>query len=106
MVNSLPEWPTNCYAQKICVLACNPPFKKTINNILKHIYKNNLISTTLKKRTLKKLILHSCTKTIFSLNDQLYKQIDGVSMGSPFDPTLANITMNEFENITIKPLIK
>ena len=24
-VNSLPEWPTNCYAQKICVLACHPP---------------------------------------------------------------------------------
>ena len=24
-VNPLPEWPTNCYAQKICVLACHPP---------------------------------------------------------------------------------
>ena len=23
-VISLPEWPTNCYAQKICVLACHP----------------------------------------------------------------------------------
>ena len=24
-VNSLPEWPTNCYPQKICVLACHLP---------------------------------------------------------------------------------
>ena len=28
-VNSLPEWPTNCYAQKICVLACHPPLNST-----------------------------------------------------------------------------
>ena len=28
-VNSFPEWPTNCYAQKICVLACLPPLRRT-----------------------------------------------------------------------------
>ena len=53
----------------------------------------------------KHLILDSCTKTIFSLNGKLYKQIDGVSMGSPLGPTLANIIMTEFEDIIIKPLI-
>ena len=26
-LNSLPEWPTNCYTQKICVLACQPPLR-------------------------------------------------------------------------------
>ena len=86
-------------------LFTNIPLKKTVNIILKRIYKNNLISTTLKKRTLKKLILDSCTKTIFSLNGKLYKQIDGVSMGSPLGPTLANIIMTEFEDIIIKPPI-
>ena len=40
-----------------------------------------------------------------SLNGKLYKQIDGVSMGSPLGPTLANIIMTEFEDIIIKPLI-
>ena len=85
-------------------LFTNIPLKKTVNIILKRIYKNNLISTTLKKRTLKKLILDSCTKTIFSSNGKLYKQIDGVSMGSPLGPTLANIIMTEFEDIIIKPL--
>ena len=53
----------------------------------------------------KKLILDSCTKTVFSLNGQLYKQIDGVSMGSPLSPTLANIIMTEFENLVSRPLI-
>ena len=43
---------------------------------------------------------------IFSLNGKLYKQIDGVSMGSPIGPTLANIIMTEFEDIIIEPGIK
>ena len=50
-------------------------------------------------------MLDSCTKTIFSLNGQLYRQTDGVSMGSPLGPTLANIIMTEFEELIIKPLI-
>ena len=83
----------------------NIPLKKTVNTILSRIYKTNLIPITLRKRTLKKLILYSCTKTIFSLNGQLYRQTDGVSMGSPRDPTLANIIMTEFEELIIKPLL-
>ena len=83
----------------------NIPLRKTVNIILKGIYKDKLISTKLTKRTLKKLILDSCTKTIFSLNGHLYKQIDGVSMGSPLGPTLANIIMTEFEHEIIKPII-
>ena len=47
----------------------------------------------------------ACTKTIFSLNGEYYKQTDGVSMGSPLGPTLANIIMTEFETVIIKPLI-
>ena len=52
-----------------------------------------------------KLILDSCTRTIFSLNGHLYKQIDGVSMVSPLGPTLANIIMTEFEQEIVKSLI-
>jgi hypothetical protein len=57
------------------------------------------------KCTLKKLILDSSTKTIFSLDGVYYKQTDGVSMGSPLSPTLANIIMTEFETVIVKPLI-
>ena len=63
------------------------------------------ISTNLKKRTLKKLILDSCTKTAFSFNNILYQQKDGVSIGSSLGPVLANIIMTELEDVVIKPLI-
>ena len=43
------------------------PLKKTIHIILDSIYNKELISTSLKKRTLKKLLLDSCTKPPFQL---------------------------------------
>ena len=49
----------------------NVPLGKTINVILKKIYNDNIINTTLKKRTLKKLILDSCTKSAFSFDNNL-----------------------------------
>ena len=39
------------------VLFTNVPLKRTLNIILSRIYKDKLIQTTLKKATLKKLIL-------------------------------------------------
>ena len=86
-------------------LFTNVPLKKTINIILDRIYNKNLINTSLKKRTLKKLILDCCTKTPFSINGQLFKQTDGVAMGSPLGPTLANIIMTVFEDEFVRKLI-
>ena len=86
-------------------LFTNVPLKHTIDIILKRIYDDNVIQTTLTKRTLKKLILDSCQKTIFSFNNKYYKQMDGVSMGSSLGPVLANIIMTELETIIIKPLM-
>ena len=86
-------------------LFTNVPLLFTVNIILDRIFKNNLIKTSLSRRTLKKLILDSCRKTIFSFNNKLYKQVDGVSMGSSLGPVLANIIMTELESKIIKPLI-
>ena len=83
----------------------NIPLRKTVDVILKRIYTDKQIQTGLQKRTLKKLIIDSCTKTPFFFNGQLYQQIDGVSMGSPLGPTLADIIMTAFEDAIIKPLI-
>jgi hypothetical protein len=66
-------------------------------------YKDKRIITTIRKRTLKKLLLDSCKKTPFSINDQLYRQIDGISMGSPLGPTLADILMTTFEDEIVRP---
>ena len=47
--------------------------------------------------TLRKLILDTCTKTVFSCNNKLFEQTDGVSMGGSLGPVLANIIMTKFE---------
>ena len=86
-------------------LFTNIPLRKTVNFILKRIYNDKRITTSISKRTLKKLLLDACTKTPFSFNDQLYQQIDGICMGSPLGPTLADILMTAFEEEIVKPLI-
>ena len=55
---------------------------------MKHIYEDKAVHTTLRKCTMKKLIIDSCTKTAFSFNNKIYKHIDGVSMVSPLVPVL------------------
>ena len=62
-------------------LFTNVPVKKTADIILKRIYTGKEITTTLMKRSLKKLIIDTCQKTAFSFNDKMYEQTDGVSMG-------------------------
>ena len=54
---------------------------------------------------MKKLILDICTKTVFSFNSKFYKQIDGVFMGSPLCPVLANIIMTELESTIVRELV-
>ena len=73
--------------------------------ILDRVYNNKLIATQLKKQTLKKLIRNTSSKTVFSANNKLQQQIDGVSMGSSLGPLLANIIMVEMEKTIIKKFI-
>ena len=89
----------------IVSLFTNVPLDKTIKIILKIIYEDKLITTTLKKRTMKKLITDVCKKTAFSFNDNVYKQTDGVSMGSSLGPVIANIFMTELEKFILDELI-
>ena len=49
----------------------NVSLKKTIEIILNRVYSEKKISTALSKRSLKKLLLDACTKTVFSFNKKL-----------------------------------
>ena len=53
----------------------------------------------------KALIRYNNTKSPFSMNSELFKQIDGVAKGSPLGPTLANIIMTTFEDEIVRQLI-
>ena len=80
------------------------PLDYTINIILDKIYKDKLIQTKLSRDQFKTL-LELCTKEMhFSFNGKVYKQINGVAMGSPLGPVLANIFMVHLENHMITRL--
>ena len=49
--------------------------------IVHWVFKDQLIVTTVKKGTFKKLILDCCNKAAFSFDNQTYAQKDNVSMG-------------------------
>ena len=90
----------------VASLFTNVPLKKTVNIILKRIYNEKQIPTSLSKRSLKKLILDTCQKTAFSFNNKMYEQLDGVSMGGSLGPVLANIIMTECEKVIVDKLIE
>jgi hypothetical protein len=86
-------------------LFTNVPLEFTINLILEKVFKKKLIKTKLKKNELKEL-LEMCTKELhFTFNDKIYRQTDGVCMGSPLGPVLANAFMVHLEE-TIVPQIQ
>ena len=87
-------------------LFTNVPLNKTIEVILDRVYNKKQITTTLKKRTLKKLILDTCSKTAFLSGGKIYEQKDGVSMGASLGPVLANIIMTELERVIVDRLIQ
>ena len=79
-------------------LFTNVPLEKTIDIIIKKVYKEKRIKTKIKADKLRAL-LYLCTKEgHFTFNDEIYVQVDGVMMGSPLGSLIANIFMCELEN--------
>ena len=82
----------------------NVPLKETIEIILKKICVNKEITTDIPKQEMKELLI-LCTKSVhFAFNNQTYIQVDGVAIGSPLGPVLANIFMVELETSVIPNL--
>mgnify|MGYP002804035518 FL=1 len=87
-------------------LFTNVPLKRTISIVLKRVFEDKLINTTLSKRSLKKLLLDCATKTAFSFDNTFYERTDSVSMGSCLAPVLANIILTELEKSIVDDLQK
>ena len=76
----------------------------TIDIILRRIYNNHKLTTSLTKKEMKELLL-LCTKNLnFTFSGQIFIQVDGVAMGSPLAPLLADIFMIELERSLIPNL--
>ena len=76
-------------------LFTNVPLEFTINIIVDHIYEQES-RPAYDKKAFKKL-LEMATTGIFMYQDKYFRQKDGVTMGSPLGPTLANFCLAYFE---------
>ena len=57
----------------------------------------SLTKPTIKKENFINLLRIATSEVEFSFNGIMYRQVDGVAMGSPLGPTLANIFMGHLE---------
>ena len=77
-------------------LFTNIPLDETLD-LAVNLIMTNRPDLKCSKRDLKTLFLHATSKTHFLFNGKYYDQIDGVAMGSPLGPTLANLFMGHHE---------
>ena len=80
-------------------LFTNVPIDETIQICLDTLYRSNIPPPGIKEDLLKKLLLKSTKDVEFSFNNCMYRQIDGVAMGSPLGPVLANIFLGYCESL-------
>ena len=81
------------------------PLEYTISIFIKRIFEDLEITTIFIKSEMKK-VLTSCTKNVhFLFNNEIYIQIEGLALGSPLGPVIANRVMVELET-TLAPKLE
>ena len=82
-------------------LFTNVPLEETIQILADKAFTNNWFNEThhlnLSRSDLVDLLRASTKDQLFQFNGQLYEQTDGVAMGSPLGPLLANVFMGYIE---------
>ena len=82
-------------------LFTNIPLDETID-IAVQLLLDNDSNIGMNRNELKKLFEFATSKSHFMFNDEFFDQIDGVAMGSPLGPLLANIFMGYNEKFWIE----
>ena len=87
-------------------LFTNVPVDETISIILRHVYEHNSIPAPRLPRAVLEELLAICTKdTPFRCpGGNLYRQIDGVAMGSPLGVLFAEAYMSHVESMAISSI--
>ena len=62
-------------------LFINIPLEETIKSCVKDLFSNNFYNGKLSRKDLYDLLKLATTKSSFTFDNKLYKQIDGVAMG-------------------------
>ena len=83
-------------------LYTNIPFDETINICIDKLFKDNNTVQNLSRGQFGKLLNYCVKQNHFVHNGILYDQIDGVAMGSPLGPILANVFISNLECQALK----
>ena len=78
-------------------LFTNITLEETINICTNLIYDNVDVIEGINKLEFKNLLSLATQESYFLFNDVLYKQKDGVAMGLPLGPTMANVFLSFYE---------
>ena len=78
-------------------LFTNIPLDETIENCINNLFTNNDAVHNFITEDLKELLKFATFESFFTFNNEYYSQLDGVAMGSPLGPTLANAFLCHFE---------
>ena len=80
-------------------LFTNIPLNETIDICVNSLMDLGLLPGSMSHMDFKKLLTLAVKDVLFRFNDSTYTQIDGVAMGSPLAPILANAFMSYYEKL-------
>ena len=83
-------------------LFTNLPLDETIDISVKKLFGRKKKYEGFTREQFKKLLILAVKNSCFLFNGTYYEQVDGVAMGSPLGPTLANIFLCHWEEVWIK----
>ena len=85
-------------------LFTNVPIERTIDIILRCVYESPLIPPPKISKEILQTILQICTQEapFRHIDGSLYRQTDGIAMGSPLGPIFANFYMSDLEARVLK----
>ena len=85
-------------------LFTNVPLEETTQIIANYLFDEDNPNTPPMEKHAFIMLMKLATQGMFLHNGELFEQIDGVAMGSPLGPTLANFFLANLENKLLKQM--
>ncbi len=92
---------TDCFMASFDVksLFTNIPLTETVDICVDNLFSGNSPPDDIPKQDFRALLQSAVSETLFIFDGEYYEQIDGVAMGSPLGPSLANAFLCHFETV-------
>ena len=83
-------------------LFTNIPLQETIDLCVENLFQDRTHVDNLSKDSFRELLTRTMSESLILFDQEFYKQHDGVAMGSPLGPTLANVFLCYHEKIWLQ----